>query len=126
MDDRQTPSLDVWLQEAKREASATGVGMYLCHNGVVRSYSRDGQPVTGMDLHVDRERLEEILTTARLMEGVAVVRAWINEGHLGVGDDIMYVMVGGDIRDNVFEALAALVRMIKTEVVTEAEHRPER
>jgi molybdopterin synthase catalytic subunit len=124
-DKREIPSLDAWLAEAKRDAGATGVGMYLCHNGVVRSYSRDGRPVVGMDLSVDRARLEEILTTARLMEGVSFVRAWINEGHLEVGDDIMYVMVGGDIRDNVFDALAALVRMVKTEVVTEAEHRPE-
>jgi molybdopterin synthase catalytic subunit len=48
----------------------------------------------------------------------------VNEGELAIGDDIMYVIVGGDIRDNVFEALMALVRMIKTEVVTETEHRP--
>jgi len=118
------PSLDVWLAEAKREASAADVGMYLCHNGVVRSYSRDGRPVIGMDLAVDRERLEELLTTARLMQGVSIVRVWINEGHLEVGDDIMYVLVGGDIRPNVIEALTALVSMIKSEVVTETEHRP--
>lgn len=118
------PSLDEWLAQAKQEDGAADVGMYLCHNGVVRSYSRDGRPVTGMDLAVDRERLGEILATARLMEGVSIVRAWINEGQLAVGDDIMYVMVGGDIRDNVLEALAALVRMIKTEVVTEVEQRP--
>lgn len=118
------PSLDIWLAEAKREASAADVGMYLCHNGVVRSYSRDGRPVDGMDLAVDRERLEELLTTARMMQGVSIVRAWINEGYLEVGDDIMYVLVGGDIRPNVIEALTALVSMIKSEVVTETEHRP--
>lgn len=119
------PSLDVWLAEAKRETAAKDVGMYLCHNGVVRSYSRDGRPVTGMDLAVDRERLEELLDTARLMEGVSMVRVWVNEGYLEVGDDIMYVMIGGDIRPNVIEALTALVGMIKSEVVTETEYRPE-
>jgi len=98
------PSLDEWLAEAKRDESAADVGMYLCHNGVVRSYSRDGRAVVSMELAVDRDRLAEILDSAGLMEGVAVVRAWINEGHLEVGDDIMYVMVGGDIRDNVFDA----------------------
>jgi molybdopterin synthase catalytic subunit len=119
------PSLDVWLAEAKREASAADVGMYLCHNGVVRSYSRDGRPVISMDLSVDRERLDELVSTARMMEGVSIVRVWVNEGHLEVGDDIMYVMVGGDIRPNVIEALTALVGMIKSEVVTETEQRPE-
>lgn len=118
------PSLDVWLAEVKREPGAPDVGMYLAHNGVVRSYSRDGKLVVAMDLKVDRARLADILSTAQLMEGVSVVRAWVNEGRLAVGDDIMYVLVGGDIRDHVFEALGALVRMIKTEVVTEAEIRP--
>jgi len=125
MSGQQRPSLDSWLAEVKREAGAAGTGMYLCHNGVVRSYSRDGRPVVAMDLSVDRERLEEIVTTARMMEGVTVVRVWVNEGYLEVGDDIMYVLVGGDIRPNVLEALTALVSMIKSEVVTEAEHRPE-
>lgn len=125
MSDLTRPSLDEWLAEAKRESGAPGTGMYLCHNGVVRSYSRDGRPVASMDLAVDRERLSEIVSTASLMDGVTVIRAWVNEGHLEVGDDIMYVLVGGDIRDNVIEALTALVRMIKTEVVTETELRPE-
>lgn len=124
MSDSTRPSLDAWLAEVKAEQSASGVGMYLCHNGVVRSYSRDGRPVASMELSVDRGRLAEILSTAELMEGVSVVRAWVNEGHLKVGDDIMYVLVGGDIRDHVFEALGALVRMIKSEVVTEEEVRP--
>lgn len=125
MSDNPSPSLDAWLAEAKRDEGADGVGMYLCHNGVVRSYSRDGRPVAAMDLSVDRELLEEILSTARLMEGVSVVRAWVNEGRLEVGDDIMYVLVGGDIRPHVIEALGALVSMIKSEVVTEVEIRPE-
>lgn len=125
MADSMRPSLDEWLAEVKREPAAADVGMYLCHNGVVRSYSRDGKPVVAMDLAVDRERLEELLSTARLMEGVSVVRAWVNEGRLEVGDDIMYVLVGGDIRPHVIEALTALVSMIKSEVVTESEIRPE-
>lgn len=124
MSDPKRPSLDAWLAEAKREQGAAGTGMYLCHNGVVRSYSRDGRPVASMDLSVDHERLDEILATARLMEGVTTVRVWVNEGHLEVGDDIMYVMVGGDIRPNVLEALTAIVAMIKSEVVTETEIRP--
>jgi len=118
------PSLDAWLAEAKHQAEAAGIGMYLCHNGVVRSFSRDGRSVVGVELTVDRVRLEEILSTARLMEGVSVIRVWINEGHLEVGEDIMYVLVGGDIRPNVIEALTALIGMIKSEVVTEVERRP--
>jgi len=118
------PSLDAWLAEIKASGDIEGTGMYLVHNGVVRGHSRDGRRVTGMILSVDRELLKEITESARLMEGVTHVRAWVNEGRLTVGDDIMYVLVAGDIRDHVFEALGAFVRMIKTEVVTEEELRP--
>lgn len=118
-------SLDEWLAEAKATADAAQVGMYLCHNGVVRGTSRDGRPVGGMLLEVDRQRLAEVIESAHLMEGVALVRAWVNEGRLEVGDDIMYVLVGGDVREHVFDALQALVRLIKSEVVTETELRPE-
>lgn len=120
----EKPSLDAWLAEIKTSGDVEGTGMYLVHNGVVRGYSRDGRPVTGMVLGVDRELLAELLESARLMEGVTHVRAWVNEGRLEVGDDIMYVLVAGDIREHVFEALQAFVRMIKTEVVTEEELRP--
>lgn len=118
------PSIDLWLSEAKSGVDTAGTGMYLIHNGVVRGTSRDGRPVSGMVLSVDRERLNEIVASASLIEGVTYARAWVNEGRLAVGDDIMYVVVAGDIRDHVFEALGALVRMIKSEVVTEEELRP--
>ncbi|PKQ20315.1 MAG: molybdopterin converting factor [Actinobacteria bacterium HGW-Actinobacteria-6] len=118
------PSLDAWLREIKSVGDIAGTGMYLVHNGVVRGTSRDGRPVSGMILSVDRMRLAELLESARLMEGVTHVRAWVNEGELTIGDDIMYVLVAGDIRDHVFDALGALVRMIKTEVVAEEELRP--
>jgi molybdopterin synthase catalytic subunit len=45
----------------------------------------------------------------------------MNEGELSGGDDIRYVMVGGDIRPNVSDALQFLVGRIKTECVTEQE-----
>jgi molybdopterin synthase catalytic subunit len=42
---------------------------------------------------------------------------------LETGDDIMYIMVGGDIRPHVIDALQSLVEKIKTECVTEIEHK---
>jgi molybdopterin synthase catalytic subunit len=117
------PSLDLWLREMKASPGAGGVGMYLSHNGVVRSFSRDGRTVTGMDLSMNQELLDTALDDARQMPGITFVRAWVNSGHLEVGDDIMYVLVGGDIRENVFDALQTLVRTIKTRVVTENELR---
>lgn len=74
-----------------------------------------------MLLSVDRVRLDSALAGARSWEGVFAVRVWVNEGLLSVGDDIMSILVAGDIRENVFGALQRLVALIKTEVVSEAE-----
>jgi len=55
------------------------------------------------------------------MPDIHYVRAWLSEGQLEVGDNIMYVLIGGDIRPHVVDALQVLVGKIKTECVTEIE-----
>jgi|WetSurMetagenome_2_1015567.scaffolds.fasta_scaffold152099_2 molybdopterin synthase catalytic subunit len=115
------PSFDTWLDEIKGETGSSGIGMYLMHNGVVRGTARGGAPVTGMDLTYDEDRLAEALEAARSAPGIIAARAWINEGHLDVGDDIMRVLVAGDIRENVFAALQQLVGSLKTRCVHEKE-----
>ena len=122
------PSMDQWLREAKAGPDAGKIGMYLTHNGVVRetarAFVRDGAqtaPVRGMRFSYDRERMEAALAETRAMEGIHCVRAWLNEGELAPGDDIMYVLVGGDIRPRVVEALQFLVEKLKSECVSEEE-----
>jgi molybdopterin synthase catalytic subunit len=115
------PSFDSWLEEIKRLPESAGIGMYLMHNGVVRGHARSGSPVTGMDLTYDREALERATKAAETSPGILAVRAWINEGHLEVGDDIMRALVAGDIREHVFETLQELVRALKTQCVKERE-----
>ena len=119
--DVNTPDLNVWIDELKAGPGSESIGMMLAHRGVVRGYSRSGEPVTAMTLSVDRSRLEEVLAEAAYWDGVVAVRGWVNEGLLPVGEDIMSVLVAGDIRDNVFSALQRLVSLIKTEVVSESE-----
>ena len=55
------------------------------------------------------------------MPGIFYVRVWLNEGRLEIGDDIMLVLVGGDIRPRVIDALQALVGEIKNHCVVEKE-----
>jgi molybdopterin synthase catalytic subunit len=119
----QHPRFETWLEEIKASPAAPGVGMYLMHNGVVRGTARNGSIVTGMDLSYDPAKLDEIVGAIEARPGVAAVRVWINQGHLAVGDDIMQVIVAGDIRENVFGALQELVRLVKTECVHEWEIR---
>jgi molybdopterin synthase catalytic subunit len=109
------------IQRIKALPEAAGIGMILAHQGIVRGSSRAGEPVHGMHLAVDRARFREALAEARTWPGVVAVDGWVNEGDLKVGDDIMKVVVAGDIRENVFGALQRLVGVIKREVVTESE-----
>lgn len=123
------PSIDLWLKEAKQHESAPKIGMYLTHNGVVRKSAkaqvRQGDKhaadVTGMIFSYDREKTETIIEETYKMDGIYYIRVWLNEGQLEVGDDIMYVLIGGDIRPHVVDALQYLVGRIKNECVIEKE-----
>lgn len=115
------PLFDSWLAELKEHPDSGRIGMYLMHNGVVRATTRTGEPVSGMDLSYDRAALQRAVDATEAKPGIFAVRVWLNEGRLSVGDDIMRVLVAGDIREHVFDALTELVRTLKTECVRECE-----
>lgn len=126
---KESPSMDAWLKEAKAHESAPKVGMYLTHNGVVRRDAKakvrfgaeDTKEVTGMFFDYDAEKVDAIIAQTYRMEGIYYIRVWLNQGELTVGDDIMYVLIGGDIRPRVVDALQYLVGRIKNECVNEKE-----
>lgn len=123
------PSMDVWLREAKAHESAPKIGMYLTHNGTVRQTAKakvrhgaeDTQEVTGMIFSYDAEKVNAVIADTYQMEGIYYIKVWLNEGELAMGDDIMYVLIGGDIRPRVVDALQYLVGRIKNECVVETE-----
>lgn len=123
------PSMDAWLAEAKQHPDAAKIGMYLFHDGVVREDAKakvrasatDTQPVTGMQFSFDAAKLEAVIQEAYTLPGIYYVRAWLNEGVLEIGDDIMRVLIGGDIRPHVIDALQHTVGRIKNECVIETE-----
>lgn len=127
----KAPSWDEWMMEAKNSPSASRIGMYLCHTGVVREDSRatvregmvGDSPVIGMDFSYDDNKLRLAIEEAEKMPGIYYVKAWLNEGHLEVGEDIMHVLIGGDIRPHVVDALDSLVGKIKSTCVTEHENK---
>ena len=100
-------------------------------NGVVRqspkALVRQGDtsalPVKGMRFSYDRAGVEAAIAETYRLPGVYYVRVWLNEGELQVGDDIMYVLLGGDIRPHVIDALQFLVGRIKSQCVEETELR---
>lgn len=122
------PSMESWLEDAKRDPSADQCGMYLFHNGIVRKTAKararkgeDVSDVSGMIFSYDEEKVNKAVSNAYKMKGIHHVRVWLNNGELNVGDNIMLVLIGGDIRPNVINALEALVEEIKTNCVKETE-----
>ena len=123
------PSLDRWLMEAKADPAAPECGMYLFHTGVVRATPkakvRQGEAtdrvVRAVVFSYDEGKLADAVEKAKKMPGVFCVRAWLNVGEVPVGGELMLVLVGGDIRPHVIDALQSLVDEIKTICVTERE-----
>lgn len=122
------PSMDLWIKEAKELESAGKIGMYLIHNGVVRidakkkvREGKESDPVKGMTFSYDEEKLSEVISETYKMPGIYHIKTWLNKGELEIGDDIMFVFIGGDIRPHVVDALQYLVGRIKSECVSEVE-----
>ncbi len=128
---KQLPSIDEWLKEAKNDTASLQEGMFLVHNGVVRQTPKakvrqgidDGSVVKGMEFAYDASKVDVVIEETYKMDGIFHVRVWLNEGYLKLGDDIMYVLIGGDIRPHVVDALQFLVGKIKSECVTEIEQK---
>ena len=68
-----------------------------------------------------QEKVNAIIADTYKMEGIYYIKVWLNEGRLTMGDDIMYVLIGGDIRPRVVDALQYLVGRVKNECVEEKE-----
>ena len=125
------PSIDAWLREAKAELRKGGMSDELlaeCDGHAdteVRGVETDGvapgHKVGGMVFDYDAEKVRSAIEATRAMPGIGHVRVWLASGELSVGDDIMLVLIGGDIRPHVVDALQSLVGTIKNECVNEVE-----
>jgi len=123
------PSMEDWLREAKNSPDALKIGMFLIHNGVVRQSPKakvrqgidDGSSVKGMEFTYNQEKVNVAIKETLKMDGIFYIKVWLNEGQLELGEDIMYILIGGDIRPNVIKGLEFLVEKIKKECVTEIE-----
>jgi len=98
------------------------VGMIVAHNGVVRGTSRDGKPVSRLHIEVDKERMDAVLAKMRKREGISAVEAHVRSGERLVGEDVMFVVIAGDFRENVFKAQKDTVNELKEVVVHKKEY----
>ena len=112
------------LQEVKaRPGFADHVGMVLVHNGVVRGCSRnDRSPVTSVHITPDREKMAAIVHEMEQRPGIFAIVAHAEEGLLKPSDDVLFLVVAGDIRENVKATFAELLDRIKAEAVIKLEN----
>lgn len=123
------PTFEKIMKEAKASKYASKCGMFLLHNGVVRidakAKVREGKKntkkVIGMDFDYDKKKVDTAIKKALKMKGIYYIKVWLNSGKLKVGDDIMLVLIGGDIRPHVVDCLQSLVGEIKSKCVVEKE-----
>jgi molybdopterin synthase catalytic subunit len=109
------------IDKVKVHRDYSRVGMILCHNGVVRSTARDGRPVSELTVQVNRQQLQHIVDDVRQRPGIVEVLIEIREGRFYPGEDVMFVVIAGDFRENVFAALMDTVNRIKMDVTRKIE-----
>jgi molybdopterin synthase catalytic subunit len=111
------------IAELKKDPSfSENVGMVLVHNGVVRAWSRkDRRGVSSITIRVDRERMEQLRQEYERKPGIFRVVVEARDGDLKPGDDVLFIVVAGDIRENVKPVLSDLLDRIKAEAVSKSE-----
>lgn len=113
---------DRLIAKIKAHPDYDQVGMILCHNGVVRGTSRDGRRVTGLRVAVDQGRLNRVLAEQRSRSGILDVQVEIAvDKTLSIGEDVMMLVVAGDVRENVIAVLTDTLNAIKTTVTAKTE-----
>jgi len=114
--------IELLIQKIKSHPKYAQAGMILCHNRVVRRTSRDGRDVTGLSVQVDHEKLQLILNARKKDPGIIEILVEINaDQNLSVGDDVMFLVVAGDIRENVLATMEKMLNAIKTTVTRKTE-----
>lgn len=113
-------SLQDLIEEVKKGPQAHRIGCILTFTGVVRGIAHDGSKVVKLDYEayteVAKTKLEEIVRDLKRMRGVVDVKVHHFIGSLSVGEDIVYIVVAAEHREEGFKALREAVERLKSEV----------
>ena len=89
----------------------------------MRDTSRDGRNVTGLKVAVDHEKCNQVIAKNKKRPGIVEILIEIAEDRdLVVGDDVMLLVVAGDIRDNVIRVLEDTLNDVKATVTSKTEY----
>ncbi|MDY6850513.1 MAG: molybdenum cofactor biosynthesis protein MoaE [Thermodesulfobacteriota bacterium] len=98
------------------------VGMVLVHNGVVRGFARDdGAEVKTLEVTPDYGMIEDVCREYSKRPGIFRVLAEAASGVFEPGDDLLFIIVAGDVRENVKSVFAEVLDRIKSEALKKKE-----
>ena len=120
-------SLSKLLKSIKERAEFHRAGAIATFVGVVRGETLDGESVERLELQAYEEEANKVLggicEELKKREGVVDVQIHHFVGEFGVGEDLVYVVVAGAHRENVFGVLREAVERYKSEApVFKKEH----
>ncbi len=106
----------------KTPGFSDNVGMVLVHNGMIRGWSRkDHRNVTAVEITPDHAKIQALCEEVQKRPGIFRAIAQAEGGVKHPGDDVLFIIVAGDIRENVKPALSDLLDRIKSEAVGKRE-----
>ncbi len=115
-------SMELLIARVKEHPEISRAGMILCHNGIVRGSDRSGEKlVSALSVEVNHAEIQRIRRWAESQKGIVAVEIEALEGEFHVGDDLLYVVVAGDVRENVFSVMRETVERIKAQGVHKTE-----
>ena len=77
--------------------------------------------VKSIEVLPDHRKINSLREEFLQQEGIYEIIIEANEGMLSPGDDLLYIIVAGDIRENVKPVLAELLDRVKSEAVSKRE-----
>jgi molybdopterin synthase catalytic subunit len=115
------------LKSVKELSDFHRAGAIAAFVGVVRGETLDGENVTGLELEAYEDQANKVLgiicEELKKREGVVDVQIHHFVGEFSVGEDLVYVVVVGTHRHNVFGVLQEAVERYKSETpVFKKEH----
>ena len=98
------------------------VGMVLVHNGVVRGWSReDKSEVVALEVTPNQHLIQDLREEYLKRPGIFDIEILAKHGRFLPGDDLLFIIVAGDVRENVKTVLSELLDQVKAEAIVKRE-----
>ncbi|MEM2439788.1 MAG: molybdenum cofactor biosynthesis protein MoaE [Candidatus Bathyarchaeia archaeon] len=112
-------SLERLIAEVKSKPNFHKAGAIAIFVGIVRGENPNGEKVQKLEIEAYEEKADEVLSgicqDLKVRKGVVDVQIHHFSGEFNVGEDLVYVLVAGTHRENVFPVLKEAVERYKKE-----------